>query len=454
MTRITHLFMRTDWPLPLTTYDRHALTTDEHNMLSVVLKRRDAALCWFDLARTALARLVNPVVDALKLLNTKPKQRNELLGVLLQNQFDRSSVFWEWTEDQWQLSFQAAIERKRQGIVASQMGLFLHTAYLLGGPARFACHPQCDSLQLTRLIFQPTIFAAQQTCIVQVLVENGFQASWCEKYIPRVLAALFLAQDSTDLSRVALTDLQTARDARAGKRWDEACLRIGFALQQLGLLPAGLDIRFAPRANLQRVKGARSEIHPDWLHWVDRWVAAAPLSPANRKTHYRCLLLVGRWLAREYPEVTTPEAWTRDLAVAYVAAVDRLKVGGWSHLHHKRNDGKPLTPNTKSRYLAAVRTFFQDLQEWSWIRHRFDPQHCLAVPRTIQGLIEPHPKPVDANVWNKLVIAALNLSEADLGISQPRHYPLSMLRAVAVVWVMTALRPDEIRRLRVGCIRK
>jgi integrase len=229
-------------------------------------------------------------------------------------------------------------------------------------------------------------------------------------------------------------------------------VRVGFALQQLALLPVGLDTAFTPLTSPHLVQGARSGIHPDWLHWVDRWTAATPYSTANGKTHYRCLLLAGRWLAREHPEVTTPEAWTRDLTVAYVAAVDRLTVGGWSHLHDKRSDGKPLRPQTKSRYLAVVRAFFKDLQEWGWIRRRFDPQRCLAVPRTIQGLIEPHPKPVDADVWHKLVIAALNLSEVDAEAHGHWLYPVAMLRAVAVVWVMTALRPDEIRRLRVGCV--
>lgn len=452
MTRIAHLLTGADWPLPLGIYDRHALTTDEYGILAVVLKRRDAALYWFNQAQTDLARLVTPVVDALKLLSTKPKHRNELLGALLRDQLDRNSVFWEWTDDQWEASYRAAAERKRQGVEASQMGRFLHTAYLLGGPAAFARHERFDSLRLAQLVFQPTDFAAQQGCIADVLVKNGFQVSWCEKHIPRVLAALFLAQDGTDLSAISLPDLQSVHDDHPGKDWREACGRVGFALEQLNLLPAGLDAAFTPRTSSHLVQGARSGIHPDWLRWVDRWLAATTYSPANCQTHYRCLLLVGRWLTHEHPEVTTPEAWTRELAVAYVAAVDRLTVGGWSHLHHKRSDGKPLKPQTKSRYLAVVRAFFKDLQEWGWIRRRFDPQRCLAVPRTIQGLIEPNPKPVDADVWHKLVIAALNLSEADVAVCQHWRYPVAMLRAVAVVWVMTALRPDEIRRLRVGCI--
>jgi integrase len=452
MTRLTKLLTQTGWPLPLKTYDHQELTVGECQTLQAVLARREAALYWFNQSQTDLARLVTPVVDALKLLDTRPKQRNELLGALLRDQFDRNRAFWEWEDDHWELSYHAVAERKRQGMVGSSLGLFLHTAYLLGGPATFAYHEYFDSLRLAQFVFQPTDFAAQQQRVVDVLVGNGFQASWCEMYLPRVLAALFLAQDSPDLSTTSLPDLQAVHDARPGKHWQQACVRVGFALQQLELLPAGLDTAFMPRTRPYRVEGARSEIHPEWLSWVDRWTAATPSSPANRKTHYRCLLLVGRWLAREHPEVTTPAKWTRDLAVTYVAAVDRLTVGGWAYLHHKHRDGKPLRPPTKSRYLAVVRTFFKDLQEWDWIGRRFDPQRCLAVPRTLQGLIEPNPKPVDTDVWHKLVIAALNLSEADVVACGHWLYPVAMLRAVAVVWVMTALRPDEIRRLRVGCL--
>jgi integrase len=452
MTRLKKLLTQTGWPLPLKSYDRQALTSDEHGMLAVMLKRRDAALYWFDRAQIDLARLVAPVVNAARLFDTKPKYRNGLLSDLLRDQYDRSSVFWEWTDDQWNESFRMVVERKHQGIVGNHLGLLLHTAYLLGGPATFAYHERFDSLCLAQLVFQPTDFAAQQKRVVDILVKEGFQASWCETHISRVVAALFLAQDSTNLSAISLPDLQAVHDARMGKNWQKACVRIGFALQQLALLPAGLDTTFVPQTAPHIVQGARSRIHPDWLSWVDRWAAATAYSPANRKTHYRCLLLVGRWLAREHPEVTTPEGWTRDLAVTYVAAVDRLTVGGWSHLHNKHSDGKPLRPHTKSRYLAVMRAFFTDLQEWGWIRRRFDPQRCLAVPRTIQGLIEPNPKPVDADVWHKLVIAALNLSEADAKAHGHWLYPVAMLRAVAVVWVMTALRPDEIRRLRVGCV--
>jgi integrase len=169
--------------------------------------------------------------------------------------------------------------------------------------------------------------------------------------------------------------------------------------------------------------------------------------------HYTCLLLVGRWLAREHPAVRSPEDWTREFAVEYVAAVNRLRVGDWAYFQHKSTQGSPLAAATKSRYLSVVCRFFTDLQEWGWIPRRFDPQHCLAVPRSVQGLLVPNPKPVDGALWKKLTLTALQLSEVDLRAAHALHYPLALVRALAVAWIFSGLRPDEIRRLRVGCIR-
>jgi hypothetical protein len=62
---------------------------------------------------------------------------------------------------------------------------------------------------------------------------------------------------------------------------------------------------------------------------------------------------------------------------------------------------------------------------------------------------------INDDIWAKLVWAGLNLTEADLPSSRDnRHfYPLSMMRGVVLVWLFAGLRQDEIRRLRVGCIR-
>jgi hypothetical protein len=62
-----------------------------------------------------------------------------------------------------------------------------------------------------------------------------------------------------------------------------------------------------------------------------------------------------------------------------------------------------------------------------------------------------NPRTIDDAIWLKLVWASLNLEEGDR-LSEI-HYPIELLRAVAVVWTHAGLRGNEIRRLRLGCAR-
>jgi len=60
------------------------------------------------------------------------------------------------------------------------------------------------------------------------------------------------------------------------------------------------------------------------------------------------------------------------------------------------------------------------------------------------------------DIWAKLLWAGLNVSESDFAKSRTSscsRYPLALIRALSVVWLFAGLRGDEIRRLRVGCIR-
>jgi hypothetical protein len=74
-------------------------------------------------------------------------------------------------------------------------------------------------------------------------------------------------------------------------------------------------------------------------------------------------LKVGRWLAQTHPDISSPPDWTRELAAEFVAAVDRMTVGQWTHPHNifipAEKKGKPLAPNSKVQQLTALRVFFR-----------------------------------------------------------------------------------------------
>jgi len=172
------------------------------------------------------------------------------------------------------------------------------------------------------------------------------------------------------------------------------------------------------------------------------------------------LIRVGRWLAQCHPEITHPAQWTREIAAELVAAIDKFHNGDWlwSQAETVPKAAKPMGAKSKLGKLYCVRTFFIDCQRWGWIPYRFDPARCLAAPRSLNALVGTNPRPIADDIWAKLLHAGLNLSLDDLpeaasAFGAEKTYPLGMVRAIALVWLFAGLRSDEIRRLRIGCIR-
>ena len=82
-------------------------------------------------------------------------------------------------------------------------------------------------------------------------------------------------------------------------------------------------------------------------------------------------------------------------------------------------------------------------------RLKFSPRHHLATPHTIAFNSGVNPRVIDDAAWLKLIWASLNLEREDL-LSEI-HYPLAMIRAMAVVWTHAGMRKNEITRLAIGC---
>ena len=77
------------------------------------------------------------------------------------------------------------------------------------------------------------------------------------------------------------------------------------------------------------------------------------------------------------------------------------------------------------------------------------------MPRDIRRAVGPNPRPIDDAFWLKLRTAALSLGAADMpsgGKSRTSPVPAAMARAIAVAWVFSGCRGDEIRRFHLDCI--
>src|SRR5260370_18403309 len=108
---------------------------------------------------------------------------------------------------------------------------------------------------------------------------------------------------------------------------------------------------------------------------------------------------------------------------------------------------------------TALRVFFADLQEWGAIPPCFDPYRSFTPPRSVKAVVATTPRVIADDVWAKLLWAGLNVTPEDFASWRNRsgrihtYYPIEMIRAVTLVWLFAGIRGDEIRRLRVGCVR-
>ena len=200
------------------------------------------------------------------------------------------------------------------------------------------------------------------------------------------LATLFLRAGRAQLEAVTVELIQDARraaPARAEQR--RMYYRVAHALHGMGLVPSAIHHRTYTSV-------ATTNIEAEWVAWCTRWRAATTLAPASARSVYYAVLKAGRWLAREHPEVRSPDGWTRDLALAYVSTINDCKLGEFvtPDAYKGRPSRTSLSPCSKVRLLSAVRTFLRDCQEWGWCAHRFDPLRVMATPRSLSALTGPN----------------------------------------------------------------
>jgi hypothetical protein len=78
---------------------------------------------------------------------------------------------------------------------------------------------------------------------------------------------------------------------------------------------------------LARSQAGEIDVPPSWLAWTRRWFEISTFELTTRRHTYCALIKAGRWLHAEHPDRADPESWDRELAAAWIAAVNQLKVG-------------------------------------------------------------------------------------------------------------------------------
>jgi integrase len=408
-----------------------------------------------------LARLVQPLDDARAVLRHRDDAAHrrgsaDAAGLVLLRCGQVNRSYWAFTREDWRqlLHGDAAGFRASMPwpVEPSVRPFAVALAYLLGGFDDFHELGTFNRMHLAALVFGDDAVRRALGQVSDVLAGWGYRGvDGSDHRLTGAFSQLLLLNRSplvADLTDDAFTRLRQHPSTTAAYH-----RQILFAAHRAAAASGYCQPPArAGHDGVPRIEGTGQE----WSGWLERWYTTSTLTVRVRAI-VRCIMAkAGRWLAAEHPHITDPSAWTRQTCAAWVAAVDRMRVGDYVQRRDALGGrvGTPILPRTKAHILMASRTFFRDCQEWEWMPRRFDPATALAVPRSVNALIGTNPRIIADDVWAKLLWAGMNLTEHDIpGGSAHSYYPMALIRAVTLTWLFAGLRSDEVRRLRVGCIR-
>lgn len=453
-------------------YDRtHALSAEElYHMQVLVTRFQEGGKGWHKTARPSLRRLLHPledVLDHLGAVNTVKRKytiRTTVICLLIRAMVRYEQSFWAFSTDTWfeLLGTDYYAYVRIHGVTANARHQLIAVAYLFCGFQELGCLGRLAFPALARKIFGTEAFDAVIDEMKADLLNWGYSRQGNIVGLRCALAEAMLASRSlrlSDLKAETLDRLYREADAKITRR---GLTILSYVLVRRGLLrkPLGRDGQIERRESIAH-RRVLNGVPAVWRNWCERWFATTTLQHSSRVGVLYRLFNAGRWLAQS-GYGSEPADWTREIAAAYVAAVDRSTIGQWSTgvATPASRMGQPFKPASKASALTAMRQFFRDCQEWGWIPVRFNPFQALATPRSVRCLIGPDPRIIQDDVWAKLLWAGLNLTDQEL--SKPNDpaargdghfYPATMVKALVLVWLFSGLRRNEIARLRVGCIR-
>lgn len=414
-----------------------------------------------------LQRVYEPLTRALDTLHTTHGHRIKSLHLILTRVHSQQTLYWAWGKDEWLQILDEAARSKEAHQRRADILPLIACAYLLTGFCAFPALPFPIMMTwMAKVIFGADKLKTAVDCLGAELARadyvsnpNGFQV-----LVSRLL--LYSGSDTIEAitpeaASYVLNHLVINTYKSLGYRTSDALLRLGILSQPAAVKPPPKPV--SPRrrrSQSPRPKTKRKEIvetaAPEWQQWCQRWYDTSPLPDATRRRRRGDLLRIGRWLRETHPQITSPEQWTRDVALAWMEDVRRWRVGDWTKQRPTQHSGQPLSATTLLNIIGVIRCFFMDCQQWNWLSKRFDPLHCFQPPRSLKGKVKPKPerRVIDAAVWARLVWAGLHLDAENVALFHPKMgFPYEMVQAIVIAWLFCGLRPNELYRLRLGCIR-
>ena len=442
------------WPLDPSKYDRSsALRADEKSALAYLVSRQRRCGHFPLWVEKSLHRLTTPIDEVMTTISAPKQPRGGALTVLILEMHQRQTAFWGWTRAEWLEIFCSSTKVYHQQyptVMTFSRPVLVAATYLLQVFDGFRDLGIIDRTALASRVFGRARVESSIKKVVDLICSWGYTLRGSD--VQWAVCTALLANRSPSLENLTTDLLEAERKITKVHRRRAGIGVLSRALAGLGIIPCPLSKYYRTGTLGDPRHGVASE----WVRWVERWRDTCTLQPNSKERQFVYLLKAGRWLAAVHPDCVAPGQWTRELAAEWVGLVCRMKIGEWTQIDKRylRRFGAPLSPKSKVHQLTALGSFFRDIQEWEWIPRRFDPRRCFAAPRSLRALITPNPRVIASDVWAKLLWAGLNLKQSDLPTSHrcPVHfYPLTMVRALTMVWLFGGLRADEIVRLRVGC---
>jgi integrase len=448
-----------------------SLSPDERHHLATLVSRFQAGQKgWHRGAAAALSRLTRPLYETLDYLGaTTTEKRNRAVRniavCLLIRAMDRWQIaYWGFTSQQWYeligKDYYAYIAR--HGSTGNARHQIIALAYLLCDFDDLWSIGRLSWPRMAEKIFGSNAFADSHQSVITELLSRGYTETGNVVAIKCAVASVFLKARTCNLYKIRRETLLELHQNAKAKITRRGLVLLSEVLCRAGIIPQSISrIHRAAYPEIQH-KTVIVGVSPAWAEMAERWFNTSPLQHASRVSVLYGVLRAGRWFACISPEAADPGDWTRQTCIEYISHVLQWSVGDYSTPRASVAPliGKPLSAKTRECLLKNLRTFFNDLHEWEWLPYRFDASRALATPASVRRLIGPDPRIVNDDIWAKLLWAGLNISDDDwrkkhqiAALADAVAYPLAMIKALALVWLFSGLRNDEIRRLRLGCIR-
>lgn len=450
-------------------YDQSPLSPEEWQALELYTTTRADSKTGQALQKQ-LVRFNQPLTDLyeLRYQSVQGQLRTDLHRFMQRQVLRLGKMYWEWSAQEWKeilcpTPAQFNVRHGRLNMNSLRV-LIMDAAYLLGEVSdlrnvKMGLH----GIEAAQTYFGTELVDEQWKRMLSVLAGRGYgEGRGSIGRVQQHLCMLFLLNRSPyleDLTEELLMEVGTGNRSR---QWSQRKVTNG--LYDLGLLVPREEEKLKLPTQFEQEGMA-----PEWFAWCMAWYArAVDLTLLVRQGYVHRILAVGRWLQERFPDIREPSQWTEDLALCFRSDLCSWTSGqygsrrGRHTLTIKGKLGHPMRSYGIAHYLTSMRRYLTDLTKRPYAVHGepaqrisldFVPREVLTTPAPIRKALDAaSPRDINVQIWAKLAIAAATLSTNDL--PKTTRYPLSFYRALALVWVTSARRPNEITRLRLDCLRE